>query len=235
MPGYKIDIAFVIDATGSMEPFMDMVKSRALIAAEKIIQHMGNAGYQIENLRMRVIDFADFASESTDTIHASRFFNMPEEREEFKNRILGIEYEKRGGDIPENALEALWVAMNSDWVDLPVGTKGRHIIVLVTDAPPLNLKERLGCEGYVPEDYPEDISVMDEIWNEESMFGERITKMHPRYRRLVLFSPEGGDDAGHSWDNVSAWAHTIYVPVSPENGLIEVDFDILVNAIVRSV
>lgn len=232
--GYKVDIAFVIDATGSMGPIMDQVKERALTLGDEIKEKMEAAGKNIGALRMRVIDFADFASESIEAIRASEFYTMPEERAQFENQVKGIQYEDRGGDIPENALEALWVAMKSDWVDLPGLTAGRHIIVLITDAPPLNLGERNGCMGYVAEDYPENIQEMEEIWNEQATQGGGHTKLNPKKKRLLLFAPEGGDGAGHDWNAVSGWENTTYTPVDAASGLRDMPLDGVIAEIVRS-
>lgn len=231
--GYKVDIAFVIDATGSMEPIMTEVKERALTLGDEIKEKMEASGRHVGALRIRVIDFGDFATESIEAIRTSEFFNMPEEQPQFENQVRGIQYADRGGDVPENALEALWVAMKSDWVDLPGLTPGRHIIVLITDAPPLNLGERTGCMGYVADDYPENIQEMEEIWKENSTQGGGHTKLNPKKKRLLLFAPEG-DVAGHNWDAVSGWENTTYTPVDPANGLKDMPLDGVIAEIVRS-
>lgn len=231
--GYKVDIAFVIDATGSMEPIMTEVKERALTLGDEIKEKMEQSGRHVGALRMRVIDFADFASESIEAIRTSEFFTMPGEQPQFESQIRGIQYADRGGDIPENALEALWVAMKSDWVDLPGLTPGRHIIVLITDAPPLNLGERNGCMGYVADDYPENIMEMEEIWKENSAQGGGHTKLNPKKKRLLLFAPEG-TIAGHSWDAVSGWENTTFTAVDSANGLKDMPLDGVIAEIVRS-
>lgn len=56
---------------------------------------------------------------------------MPEERDRFKNLIMTIEPEG-GGDDPEDGLEALAYAIESDWTK--GGDKRRHVIVVWTDA-----------------------------------------------------------------------------------------------------
>lgn len=228
---YKVDIAFVIDATGSMGPIMGEVKDRALTLGDEIKAKMAAENKYIGALRIRVIDFADFASEGPDAIHASEFYNMPEEQPQFENQIKGIQFLDRGGDDPENALEALWAAMKSDWVDLP--GKGRHIIVLITDALPLNLGERNGCFGYAAEDYPANIQEMEEIWLETATQGGGHTRLSPRNKRLLLFAPQGSDGT-HSWDTVSGWEQVIYKEVKPGCGLGDMNLDAVIAEIVRS-
>ena len=72
--GYKIDIVFVIDATGSMTPIMDQVRQKALTLHEDITAGLKAANKPVSELRLRVIDFADYASEGEDAIHQTAFF-----------------------------------------------------------------------------------------------------------------------------------------------------------------
>lgn len=232
--GYNIDIALVIDATGSMSPIINQVKANALMLGYEIKGKLDAVGKHVDTLRVRVIDFADFATEGVDAIHASEFFTLPEENVEFKKCVSKIECDCRGGDEPENALEALWVAMMSDWVDLPARAKARHIIVLLTDAPPLDLGERDGCLGYVAEDYPESIDEIENIWKENSLQGG-MTKLNPRSKRLVLFAPKGPDYDGRSWKRIAGWENTVFIPVQPSYGLGEIDFDDIIDDILAEI
>lgn len=196
---YKVDIVFVIDATGSMGPIMEQVKMQALSLGDKITSLLAENNRPVEQLRMRIIDFADFAYEGDDAIHQTDFFPMPGGRADFEKAVRDIEYERRGGDIPENALEALFIAMSSEWTPIARDEKGRHIIVLMTDALPLHLRERAGLAGYVAEDYPADVAALQAIWDANDQ--DATTDLSPRNKRLILFVPEGTDAAGHSWDN----------------------------------
>lgn len=231
-PEYKIDIVFVIDATGSMQPIMDVVKQNALTLGDRLAEEMNSLGKEVKALRVRVIDFADFAVEWEDAIHATDFFEMPVEKDKFNEAINNIEFEYRGGDIPENGLEALFVAMNSDWVDLARGEKGRHVIVLLTDAYPLHFGERDGCIGYNKDDYPEDVSELTEIWEESMYSSERTTKISPNQKRLILFVPEGCDEMGHTWEPISQWKYTATSYVDRDKGLKDVDFDMILSDII---
>lgn len=127
--GYKVDIALVIDATGSMGPIIEELKENPFIFSERLTEIMDGYYKPLDKLRMRIIDFADFLSEGKEAIHASRFYDIPAEKEQFASRMREIQYDGRGSDEPENALEALWTAMQSDWVDLHGATRGYHIII----------------------------------------------------------------------------------------------------------
>lgn len=216
--GLKFDITFVIDATASMGTTIQRLKESALKFGNELEQQLENYGRGISQLRMRVIDFADFASEGKDAIHASEFFAIPEEQTKFVSAVEAIKYENRGVDISTNALEALWVAMKSDWVDLSVYARGRHMIILITDSYPRHFGERNGCVGYVADDYPESIQELENIWCERAEQGGGHTKLSSRGKRLFLLAPEGKDVNGHSWDTVSGWEQVFYQPVKLGRG-----------------
>ncbi len=230
--GYKMDIVFVIDATGSMTPIMNQVRANALTLGDKICEGMKASGKPVDELRMRVIDFADYASEGDEAIRLTDFFNMPADKEKFENAINAIDIDRRGGDVPENGLEALFVAMNSDWVKIGAGENGRHVIVLITDAVPLNLQDRAGCVDYPADEYPSNIEELSEIWNADAQ--SAITKLSPSKKRLVLYAPAGTDAAGHTWDTVRSWEWTTSTEVDASTGLEGIDMSAIIAEIVRS-
>lgn len=227
---YKIDIVFVIDSNRSMTPIMKEVKANALSLGNRITGAFYDAYKPINELRLRVIDFADFASEGEDAIRLSEFYTMPAQRAEFEARINNIEM--RGDTGLGNGLEALYSAINSDWTKINPGEKGRHIIVLMTDSLPLNLQERAGCKGYHAEEYPSNIEELTEIWNDCEEYPS--IKLSPFCKRLIVLAPTGSDKAGHTWDDVTSWEWTSNMTVDYAKGLGELDLSVIIAEIVRS-
>ncbi len=238
MGGYKIDICFVIDATGSMHPIIDQVKEQASQLHEKIVNGLKESNKNVSELRLKVIDFADFGFEQDDAIHQSNFFTI-DQIDNFKECLASIKIEDarggRGGDEPENGLEALYLAMNSDWTPLPRGEKGRHIIVLFTDASPLALGERDGSIGYCKDDYPADIEELSSVWHEKEpdQGGTKLTPISCKNKRLILYVPEG--EGERSWQPVTQWEQTTTSFVNAAEGLQNVSIDAILAEIVRSV
>ena len=213
---YKIDIALVIDATGSMGPFMDKVKADIVKIPAIIRNGFEKEHKTVESMRIRVIDFGDYGFDGSDAIHQTEFFDAETEGEKIIDAVNNIRYERRGGDVPENGLEALYEAMASDWVN--TRPNGRHIIILVTDAPPLDLGERAGCDGYDKDRYPKTIEEFEEIWSPmELVGGEPKIKLCLPRARMLLVAPQG-IIAGHTWDDVANWERVIFEPIEPAKG-----------------
>ena len=128
------DIVYCIDLTSSMTPIINKVKETAR-QLHSDLQEMMLKNYQrhIKRLRIKVIGFRDAYCDGPLSFEVSKFFSLPAETEEFYafvNRLRA----KGGGDIPENSLEALALAMKSDWCQtLDNNIRRRHIIVLFTN------------------------------------------------------------------------------------------------------
>jgi hypothetical protein len=118
---------------------------------------------------------------------------LDEESSVFQEFIEGIEA-SGGGDEPENSLEALALAMKSDWVR--TGSVRRHVIIMFTDASALPLGTRAGQTGY-PADMPKDFAELREWWEEKYM--------EKRAKRLLLFAPDATP-----WSDMADWRNTFY-------------------------
>lgn len=172
----NVDIVFVIDATRSMKTTIDMVKESALSFQDKLYDFMDEAKRSINNLRIKVVWFRDF--------------------------VNGI-HEAGGGDDPESGLEALTMAMRSDFVQ--EGEKKRHIIVLFTDAAAHPFEDydeltaeaaKKGCKPTMyPKNMPKNISEFYNAWEGNAMNQDALgcdgenTKLDADGRRIVLFAP----------------------------------------------
>ena len=58
---YAVDIVFCIDVTGSMTPIIDAVKANALRFYDDVQANLTDKGKNVDELRVRVIAFRDFA------------------------------------------------------------------------------------------------------------------------------------------------------------------------------
>lgn len=127
----NVDICFAIDCTGSMQASIDNVRKMALNMHKQLEKALEEKSRPLENLRIKVLAFRDIDADGSSAFKETRFFNIPEEYDEFQSFVNGLVADG-GGDEPESGLEALSIALNSEWCN--EGTRKRHIVVLFTDA-----------------------------------------------------------------------------------------------------
>ncbi|HEY6170874.1 MAG TPA: VWA domain-containing protein, partial [Candidatus Kapabacteria bacterium] len=109
-----IDIVFVIDETGSMQPYIDAVKDNI----KRFSGRLRSQGFDYQLGLVRFTDVVTWSSpELTDDVASFE-------------RWVGEIQASGGGDIPENALEGLKAATNIKY--RPIALK---LAILVTDAP----------------------------------------------------------------------------------------------------
>ena len=200
------DVVFVIDSTGGMDRAMPHVRDFARRFLKTLAEVAEEYDKPIGKLRTRIVDFSDYGYEGEDALHQTDFFVLPDEADKFDAALEGIEYECRGGDIPENGLEALYYAMKSNWYEGERNERGRHVIVLISDAPPLRLHEREGCIGYPSDEIPENISELEEMWCAPQEAGLKLTRQR---RRMILLVPEECDLDGRTWRHVAEWEYPL--------------------------
>lgn len=216
---YNVDIVMCIDATGSMHAILDEVKANALSLYQKFVEEMESHSKSVQQLRIKVIAFRDFGVDSEPLVE-SKFFVLNEEgeAEAFHDFVNAIEA-SGGGDLPENSLEALAVAMKSEWVT--TGSIRRHVIMMFTDAAALPLGEKAGCPGY-PEGMPTDIAELHDWWEGQ--------EMEKRAKRLLVFAPDM-----EPWSNMVDWTNTFHTASKAGAGCTEADMGVCITLLVNSI
>ncbi len=238
-----VDIVFCIDVTLSMTPVIDKVKALTLSLDEKLILKMKKDGQRpVRQLRVRVIAFRDYYCDGEYSMQESDFFTLPAQKREFHDFVNSLEA-KGGGDEPENALEALALAMKSDWVKVADRTKerDRNVIVMFTDASAHKFevssecsKEALESVGY-PEDMMKNYKELYDAWNFQqpglAIQNTGLYDMSKYAKRLVLFAPEDV----YPWsDMVEEFEQLSFVHLDPGNGGKELNEDVIIATICGS-
>lgn len=184
-----VDIVMCIDNTGSMDDLISMVKSNALNFYTDLKNYCEKRRRNIKNIRLKVIPFGDLKEEP---INQSKMFVIPKEESEYQSFVNKISAHG-GGDNEENGLEALAMAINTDWVKSDY--RLRHIILVYTDAPAHKLENPDTHTGYYPPNMPNNMKELHMLWN----------KMDNNSQRMVLFAPEAypWEDIAKEWDNVA--------------------------------
>jgi hypothetical protein len=216
---YAVDLVMCIDATGSMSPLINEVKSVALSFYDKLEKKMEARQKKIDQLRARVIVFRDYYHDPANmAMICSDFFDLRTEASGFANFVSRIEA-AGGGDEPENALEALALALNSQWEKTQDFQRQRYVIVVWTDASAHQL-EKQPKPSYYPQDIPKTFDDLTDSWDEISISA----------KRLLLFAPDT-----YPWSIFQSWDNTIHAPSSAGKGLEELDIGEILEVIANSV
>lgn len=222
MGEYNVDIVMCIDATASMAPIIEEVKGNAISFYQKFIDSMEENDKEVEQLRIKVIVFRDYGCDDEPMVE-SEFFSLPAQNEEFRAFVNGIEA-KGGGDSPENALEAIALALKSDWTT--GGSKRRHAVLVFSDAPALSLGERASAASY-PAGMPTDIAQLGAWW--EGTDQTLTSTYQPKAGRLVAFVPNA-----EPWTELQAWNRYWPAFSAAGTGLPDVDIQSAIDLMVGS-
>lgn len=214
---YNVDIVMCIDATGSMTPIISEVKANAMMLRQQFIDEMKLKGKRVEKLRIKVIVFRDYGCDKEPMVE-SKFFNLDEEKEEFNAFVESITA-TGGGDGPENALEALALAIKSDWVK--TGAVRRHVILMYTDSCALSFSARRDSDKY-PYDMPEDLAELHDWWEGQDM--------EARAKRLIIFAPEA-----EPWNSMVDWQSTFLIASQAGAGCSDSDMQTCIRVLVNSI
>lgn len=142
-----LDLAFCIDATGSMQNTLSAVQNNAANFKDNLNAALKAKGMQpFDQFRVRVIYYRDYGGMGfafktgwggypklsgaaaqakygdnglgdATPIMASDFYKLPSENTDYQNFVFG-KTASGGSDLPESGLECLWNAMNSSWTKI---------------------------------------------------------------------------------------------------------------------
>ena len=218
---YNVDIVMCIDATGSMGDVIETVKANALTFHEQFQAVMEENDKYVDTLRIKVIVFRDYGRDGDGAMAESEFFTLPEQSADFSAYVNAIEA-RGGGDIPENALEAIALALKSDWTTAP--GKKRHVVLMFTDAPALPLGARKDSPNY-PADMPADLGALGAMWEGDDQ--ESISSYNVTAGRMVVFAPNA-----EPWTEMQFWNRYWHTPSKAGEGCSDVDMTAVMDILV---
>jgi hypothetical protein len=118
-----VEVAFVLDTTGSMGGLIEGAKRKIWSIATAIVDTNPDA-----DIRMGMVAYRDVGDD-----YVTRKFELTTDIQDLYANLLELKA-RGGGDWPESVNEALDVAVNKmKWTD---GSEVRRIVFLVGDAPP---------------------------------------------------------------------------------------------------
>lgn len=220
---YNVDLVFCIDATGSMDNVLDMVKSNALHFYEDVSASMQAKQKVINRLRIRLVVYRDYLADGDDAMLTTDFFTLPDDRDPFQQCVNSIRA-FGGGDEPEDGMEALAFAIRSPWDT--EGVKRRQVIVVWTDASTHEIGFGRRAPNYPPEMAASFAELTD--WWGDCQNGGYIDQSA---KRLLLFAPDA-----EYWNSImNNWDNTLHFPSIAGKGLQEFDYAQIIDAISNSI
>lgn len=220
MKSYVIDIVFCIDTTDSMGPILGTIRTNCYRLYMDLTTRCYEKGKAVKKLRIKVISFKDYLSDEN-PMTVSSFLSMPEEAGELVSLFNSLKPEG-GGDEPESSLEAIGYAIKSNWSREEYVTK-RQIIVVWTDAPAHMLEEARSAEKS-PKWMARNLEELEEWWNDEKMIDQTA-------KRLLLFAPSSLPYTSM----YKAWTQTLMYDVQGGEGMLEFEWDMVIDAISNSI
>ena len=218
---YAVDIVLCIDATGSMSSIIERVKSGALKFYDDLTAKMTSKDKVIDEMRVRVVAFRDFWADGNEALKESPFYKLPEEQEAFRNFISTIKA-GGGGDEPENGLEAIAKAIQSDWSTS--AERRRQVIVVWTDASAHPLDKQPKPPTY-PADMPANFDTLTDLYEDGQ------GHMNKSAKRIVLFAPEASP-----WTEIgNNWNQAVVYPSKAGDGLSDMDYGTILELISNSI
>ncbi len=218
---YNVDIIMCIDCTGSMSGIIDTVKANALKFFPDLKKALDEKDKQVDQLRIKVIAFRDYYADGDQAMAETSFFNFPEQQADFQSFVNGLNA-SGGGDEPENGLEALALAIKSNWNK--EGNKRREIVIMWTDASAHPFEKGTKPSNY-PTDIPKNFNGISDWWEGQDAYVSNSA------RRLIIYAPDT-----YPWSDISnVWENVIHHPSRAGEGLKELEYETIISAIVLSV
>lgn len=221
---YNVDIAMVIDATGSMGPLLDLVRNNAMNFYSDLMAEMAKKRKNVDEVRVRVIAFRDYLADGNNAMLMTDFFRLPDQSVDFERLLRQIE-PMGGGDYPEDGLEALAYAIKSKWTT--GGSKRRHVIVVWSDDGTHELGFGRAAKNY-PARMARSFTELSAWWGCGSG-PDRV--MDERAKRLLIYAPPK-----EYWTTIAqTWNNTLMFPSKAGTGLGETNYTEILDALCRSI
>lgn len=249
----NLDVCVVMDCTGSMSHLIDMIKRNVLdfrhLVYDTLVERMpGKRPDRVMNkLRVRVVAYRDYNYdwEAIDpderAMLSCPFYDLDDEADRNALQVFVDKLHAAGGeDLPESGLEALHYAITSDW-DRDPASKHRHVIMLFTDAPAIDLADpRNAVNPHYPngDGIPRSLPELQAEYCDNDIIGTLD-------QRLYIFAPSTNkpeDCLGLdnemvpciNWSEVANWNGATLLEMRTDGGMTETSLEMIITTLTGS-
>ncbi len=158
----KLDIAFVVDTTGSMKDDITAVKDSLF----EIVNHITSRTEGLE-IRFGIVSYRDHPPQ--DRTYVTRVFDFSEKIRRVHKLISELR-PSEGGDTPEAVADGLFDARTK----LSWASEAYKVLLLVGDAPPHGKRYNSIGDDYFPDGCPMGFDPIDEVKKLRLDFGSTV-------------------------------------------------------------
>jgi Mg-chelatase subunit ChlD len=120
----RLDLVFVVDCTGSMQPYIEAVKATIRDVAQQLLQGDANRRPDVAFALVAYRDHDDAA-----TTFVTRHFGLDRDAEAFLSKLKGLDA-TAGGDEPEALYDGVWAGLT----ETPFRQGSHKVVVVVADS-----------------------------------------------------------------------------------------------------
>jgi len=106
-----VDVVFLMDATGSMEPCIDALKDNVSTFVDSMCEK--SQDNPVRDWRAKVVAYRDFLDDASDALEDNPFVN---DASAVRSQLNSLEA-RGGGDLPESLLDAIYHVANMGQTD----------------------------------------------------------------------------------------------------------------------
>jgi hypothetical protein len=161
-PSARLDVAFVVDTTGSMKDDIRAVKDSLFDIVDTIVSKTENL-----TIRFAIVSYRDHPPQ--DRSYITRVFDFTDRIKKI-HRLISKLKPSEGGDTPEAVADGLYAARTK----LSWAKEAYKVLLLVGDAPPHGRDYNTLGDDYFPEGCPHGYDPRKEVQGLKQAFGNSM-------------------------------------------------------------
>ncbi|TXT57427.1 MAG: hypothetical protein BAJATHORv1_10129 [Candidatus Thorarchaeota archaeon] len=158
----RLDVAFVVDTTGSMKDDIKAVKDSLFDIVDKVVSKTGDLEF-----RFGIVSYRDHPPQ--DRTYVTKVFDFTDDIKQVHKKISSLK-PSEGGDTPEAVADGIHDARTK----LSWGSEAYKVLLLVGDAPPHGSRYNSLGDDYFSRGCPDGYDPCDEVLQLKKEYGTTV-------------------------------------------------------------